>query len=192
VRSLKTLDFGAVLCPLTFSLMAVYITGLLLLDRRQNSTRMADWLPVWAHDALNRLLCTHTISTRALMKAIIDWAKRLGISGYLAIDDVVVEKPFSKCVPWVGWTYSTSQKRKVCGMHVVVLLWCAGCWRIPVAFRLWRPRSRCRTKNYRKKTELAWDMISEVYQQGLNITYVISDTLYSGGWLFKKIGMVHK
>jgi len=51
---------------LTFALMAVYITGLLLLDRRQNGTRIADWLPARAHDALNRLLRTHLVSTRKL------------------------------------------------------------------------------------------------------------------------------
>lgn len=187
VTGLKAFGFGAALCPLTFSLVAVYITGLLLLDRRQNGTRIADWLPARAHDAINRLLRTHEMSTRALMGTIIDWAKGLGINGYLAIDDVVVEKPFSRCVPWVGWTYSTSQQRKVRGMHVVVLLWCAGCWRIPVAFRLWRPKSRCRAKRYQKKTQLAWDMIREVYQEGLEITYVTGDTLYSGGWLFKKV-----
>ena len=187
VKFLKAFGFGAALCPLTFSLMAVYITGLLLLDRRQNGTRMADWLPARAHDALNRLLRTHTLSTRALMETVIHWAKRLGISGYVAMDDVVVEKPFSRCVPWVGWTYSTSQKRTVRGLHIVVLLWCAGGWRIPVAFRLWRPKSRCRAKNYRKKTQLAWEMVSQVYQEGLKITYVTGDTLYSGGWLVKKL-----
>ena len=96
VNSLQAFGFGAALCPLTFSLMAVYITGLLLLDRRQNGTRIADWLPARAHDAINRLLRTHTISTRGLMETIINWAKGLGITGYLAIDDVVVEKPFSR------------------------------------------------------------------------------------------------
>ncbi len=35
--------------------MALYIAGLLLLDRWQNGTR-ADWLPARAHDAINRLL----------------------------------------------------------------------------------------------------------------------------------------
>lgn len=186
-KSLKAFGFGAALCPLTFSLMAVYITGLLLLDRRQNGTRIADWLPARAHDAINRLLRTHPISTRVLMDTVIRWARRLGVAGYLAIDDVVVEKPFSRCVPWVGWTYSTSQKRKVRGLHIVVLLWCAAGWRIPVAFRIWRPKSRCRAKTYRKKTQLAWEMVGEVYQTGLEITYVTGDTLYSAGWLVKKI-----
>ena len=54
VNSLQAFGFGAALCPLTFSLMAVYITGLLLLDRRQNGTRIADWLPARAHDAIEQ------------------------------------------------------------------------------------------------------------------------------------------
>lgn len=183
---LRALGLKGVLPPLVFGLMAVYITGLLLLDRRQNGTRIADWLPARAHDAINRLLRTHVLSTRALMTAIIEWAKGLG-PGYVAIDDVVVEKPFSQHIPWVGWTYSTSQQRKVRGFHVVVLLWCTDGWRIPIAFRLWRPKRCCRPGHYRKKTQLVWEMMAEVYQQGLHITYVTGDTHYTAGWLTKKM-----
>jgi hypothetical protein len=161
MRGLGALGFGAVLSPLALSLIALYITGLLLLDRRQNGTRIADWLPARAHDAINRLLRTHPISARALMKAIRHWAKHLG-SGYLAIDDVVVAQPFCWLNPLVGWTYCTSERRKVRGFHVVVLLWCTGSWRIPVAFRLWRPKKNCHPKRYRKKAKLAWEMIIEV------------------------------
>ncbi len=186
VRSLRAFGLGTALSPLVFGLMAIYITGLLLLDRRQNGTRIADWLPACAHDALNRLLRTHELSTRALMKAVVAWAKQLG-SGYLAVDDVVVSKPFCKRSRWVGWTYSTSEKRKVRGFHVVVLLWCSGWWRIPVAFRVWRPKKSCRPKRYRKKTQLAWEMIVEVREEGLGIDYIVFDTLYTAGWMTKKI-----
>jgi hypothetical protein len=186
MRSLGALGYGAVLSPLVLSLTALYITGLLLLDRRQNGTRIADWLPARAHDAINRLLRTHPISARALMKAIRHWAKPLG-SGYLAIDDVVVAKPFCWLNPWVGWTYCTSERRKVRGFHVVALLWCTGSWRIPVAFRLWRPKKNCHPKRYRKKAELAWEMIIEVLSDDLKIEYVVGDTFYTASWLTKKI-----
>ena len=185
LQSLKLFGIGAFVSPLVFALMAVYITGLLLLDRRQNGTRIADWLPARAHDALNRLLRTHLLSTRKLMAALMGWAKQFG-SGYLSLDDVVVDKPFAKRNPWVGWTYSTTQKRKVRGFHVIVLLWCCGCWRIPVAFRIWRPKASCRPQAYRKKTQLAWEMIVDVVQQGLPIDYIVFDTLYTAGWLTKK------
>ena len=186
VRSLKGFGLGTTLSPLVLGLMAIYITGLLLLDRRQNGTRIADWLPARAHDAVNRLLRVHALSTRALMGAIIEWAKRLG-EGYLIVDDVVVSKPFSKLSQWIGWTYSTSEKRFVRGFHIVVLLWCIGIWRIPVAFRLWRPKKNCRPDRYRTKLQLAWEMIVEVYQSGLPIQYIVFDTFYTAGWLTKKI-----
>jgi hypothetical protein len=183
---LKEFGLGARLSGLMLSVIGLYITGLLLLDRRQNGTRIVEWLPGRAHDAVNRLMRTYELSTRVLMKCLISWAKRLG-SGYLAVDDVVVSKPYSRLSAWVGWTYSTSEQRKVRGFHVVVLLYCVGHWRIPVAFRLWRPKASCRPKHYRKKTELAWEMILEVYQQGVDIHYVVGDTLYTAGWLTKKI-----
>ncbi len=67
--------------------------GLLLLDRRQTATRIADWLPGRAHDALNRLLVHPPITTHRLFDHVIQWAKQLG-SGYLVVDEVVLEKPY--------------------------------------------------------------------------------------------------
>ena len=186
VRLLKSLGLRVGLSPLVFSLVTIYITGLLLLDRRQNGTRIAAWLPARAHDALNRLLRTHALSTRSLMGAVRSYAKKLG-TGYLALDDVVVDKPYCRCIPWVGWTYSTTQRRYVRGFHVVVLLWCTGSWRIPVAFRLWRPKASCRPDRYQTKTQLAWAMMVEVYQEGLPVEYVAFDTLYTAGWMTKRI-----
>jgi hypothetical protein len=125
-RSLGAFGLGAALSPLPLSLMAIYTTGLFLLDRRQHGTRIADWLPARARQAINRLLRTHEISTRAVMKGGIAWAKPLR-SGYLMVDDGVVSKPFCKRCPWVGRTYSTSEQRTVSGFHV--------CWSIETLFR---------------------------------------------------------
>ena len=76
---------------------------------------------------------------------------------------------------------------RVLGNHVVVLLWCSGRWRIPVAFRLWRPKKNCRPGQYCTKPQLAWEMIVEVYQSGLPIQYVAFDTMYTAAGLTKKI-----
>ncbi len=78
------------------------------------------------------------------------------------LDDVVVSKPFSKQSRWVGWTYSTTEKRHVRGFHAVVLLWCVGPWRIPMAFRLWRPKAHGRPRRYHTKPQLVWEIIGEV------------------------------
>jgi SRSO17 transposase len=184
---LKRLGLASCLPPLSFSLLAVYVCGLLMLSRDQNATCLAAWLPARAHDALNRLLSQHRISTRQLFGCVIEWAKRLG-SGYLVIDEVVVEKPFARLCSWVGYIYSTSHKRCVRGMCAVVLLFCVGHWRIPVAFRLWRPKQHTDPKKYKKRTQLAWEMLQEVAQSGLSIQYVTFDNFYTAGWLTKSIG----
>src|SRR5438093_11334086 len=80
-------------------------------------------------------------------------SRRLGTPGYLCVDDVVIEKPFARLLPWPAWTDSFAKKRKVYGCHVVLLSWTsdpAGTWRIPVAFRLWRPKRSCAPGRYQR------------------------------------------
>jgi len=42
VENLKVVGLKVILSPLVFSLMAIYIRGLILLDRRQNGTRISN------------------------------------------------------------------------------------------------------------------------------------------------------
>src|SRR5918994_1288592 len=111
-------------------------------------------------------------------------SRRLGTPGYLVVDDVVIEKPFAKRLPWAAWTYSFATKRKVYGCHVVLLSWTsdpAGTWRIPVAFRLRRPKRTCAPERYRKKTELVVAMLREVVAAGCPAADLVGDTAYTGG-----------
>ncbi|WP_274596089.1 transposase [Rubrobacter xylanophilus] len=152
--------------------------------------RVALFLPGRAHDALNRLLRVMLLSTRALMGVLIAWIKRHGEEdGYLCLDDCLIEKAFAKKLPWAGWTYSFAKKRKVYGLHIVVLLWCTsdGRWRIPVAFRLWRPKRSCAPHTYRTKLRLAEVMIKEVIGSGLKARYIVFDTHYTAGWFTKMV-----
>ena len=86
--------------PTLFGLIAVYVTGLLLLDARPSQTRISQVLPAREHDALNRLLRTVPLSTRALLAGLLllvrGLGQALGTPGYLVVDDVVIEKPFAK------------------------------------------------------------------------------------------------
>nr|MDA8217477.1 transposase [Dehalococcoidales bacterium] len=154
--------------PTTAALIALYVTGLTLLDVRQTQTRVTRLLPGRCHDALNRLLRLMLFSTRALMKLLIAWAKRQPL-GYVCLDDVVVEKAFAKRLPCAGWTYSFAKKRKVYGLHIVVLLWCSedSHWRVPIAFRLWRPKRSVAKHDYRTKLQLAEQMLKGVVATGL-------------------------
>jgi len=186
---LARLGIGQTCSPTTAALVGLYVTGLILLDVRQTQTRLTRFLPARCHDALNRLLRLTPFSTRALMALLIAWAKRQGL-GYLCLDDVVVEKAFAKKLPWAGWTYSFAKKRKVYGLHIVVLLWCSpgGHWRIPVAFRLWRPKRSTAKGHYRTKLELAEQMLKGVIVAGLRCQYIVFDTHYTAGWFTKMAG----
>jgi hypothetical protein len=168
------------------------VTGLVLLDARPTQVRISAKLPARGHDALNRLLRTMPLSTRALMGGLILLARqlggRLGAAGYLVVDDVVLEKRFAQRLPWAAWTYSFAEKRKVYGCHVVLLSWTSdpsGRGRLPVAFRLWRPKRSCAPGRYRKKTELVADMLREVVAAGCPAGYLVGDTAYTGGIVSK-------
>ncbi len=186
--------------PTAVGLIGLYVAGLVLLDARPTQVRISERLPARSHDALNRLLRTSALSTRALMGGLIGLVRRLseglGRRGYLVVDDVVIEKPFATRLPWAAWTYSFAKKRKVYGCHVVRLSWTSdpsGTWRIPVAFRLWRPKRSCAPGRYQKKTELVVTMLREVVAAGCPATYLVGDTAYTGGVVSKaaaRLGLV--
>jgi hypothetical protein len=188
-HALARLQLTTLGTPTLAALIALAVTGLILLDARPSQTRVARVLPARHHDALNRLLRTMPWSTRALMALLLAFAKRLARDGYLALDDVIVEKAFAKRLAWASWVYSFAKKRKLWGMHIVVLVWCScdGRWRIPVGFRLWRPKRSCRPKHYRTKLELAEELVHAVVLARLPVRYIVFDTHYTAGWFTKRL-----
>jgi Transposase DDE domain len=90
---------------------------------------------------------------------------------------------------WAGWTSSFAKKRKVYGLHVVVLLWCRqdGRFRVPVAFRRWRPKRSCAPYTYQTKLQLAARMLTA----RLPFAYLVADTHYTAGWLTRLAGRLH-
>jgi hypothetical protein len=128
-------------------------------------------------------------STRALMALLLAFAKRLGRDGYLILDDVIVEKARAKQLRWAARVYSFAQKRSVWGFQVIVLLWCSqdGVWRIPLGFRLWRPKRSCRKARYQTKLQLAEQLVRAVVRSGLPIDYIVGDTHYTAGWFTKRL-----
>jgi Transposase DDE domain len=73
---------------------------------------------------------------------------------------------------------------------VVVVLWCSadGGFRIPVAFRLWRPKRSCPPGAYQTKLQLAAGMLTELVAARLPFQYLVMDTHYTAGWLTRLAG----
>src|SRR3954453_16571855 len=88
-RALQTLHVRSAVGgnPTVFGLVALYVTGLVLLDARPSQTRISQALPARAQDALNRLLCSTPLSNRALLAGTVLLAtglsRALGTRGYL-------------------------------------------------------------------------------------------------------------
>ena len=188
---LTTIGVIACLSPTQFHVIALYITGLILLDKRQNACRISRWLPARSHDAINRLLRVIPFSTRIIMALLIAFAQSQGCRGYLCIDDVVVPKPFAKKIPWVGWAYSSTEGKPIRGLHIVVVLWCCWPFKIPVDFRLWRPKDKCSTKHYRTKLELAKAMVVEILNTGLPFLFIAFDSWYNARWFTRFLSNCH-
>jgi hypothetical protein len=188
-RCLHRLGLAALGSPTLGALVGLFVCGLVLLDARSTQTRVTRLLPARCHDSLNRLLRTMPWSTRTLMRLLLEFARRLDRPGYLVLDDVIVEKAFAVRLPWAGWTYSYAKKRKVYGLHIVLLLWtsCDGQWRIPVGFRLWRPKRACGRRDYQTKLQLAVPLVEAVVAARLPVEYIVFDTAYTAGWFTKKL-----
>lgn len=182
---LRRLGVPALSTPTWATLLAWAVTGLILLEARPTPTRVARLLPGRCHDALTRWYRLMPVSSRALMGRLLAYAQRLGQNGYLVWDDVIIEKAFAKRLAWAGWTYSFAKQRKVYGLHVVALLWCTESWRIPVGFRLWRPKRSCAKHRYRTKLELALELVRAVVAARLPVHYLVMDTVYPAGWFTK-------
>lgn len=188
-RALLRLQLSHLGTPTLAALISLVVTGLILLDARPTHTRLARFLPARCHDAFNRLLCDMPFSSRALSALLLAFAKRLGRDGYLILDDVIVEKARAKQLRWAARIYSFAKKRSVWGFQIIVLLWCStdGHWRIPVGFRLWRPKRSCRKERYQTKLQLAEQLVLAVVRSGLPIEYIVGDTHYTAGWFTKHL-----
>ena len=188
-RVLLRLQLSSLGTPTLAALITLVVTGLILLDARPTHTRLARFLPARCHDAFNRLLCDMPFSCRRLSALLLAFAKRLNRDGYLVLDDVIVEKARAKALRWAARIYSFKDKRSVWGFQVIVLLWCSTDrqWRIPVGFRLWRPKRSCRKARYQTKLQLAEQLVRAVVRSGLPIDYIVGDTHYTAGWFTKRL-----
>ena len=71
---LTTIGLEACFSTTQFHIIALYLTGLILLDKRQNNCRISRWVPARSHDAINRLLRVAPFSTRMVMGLLITFA----------------------------------------------------------------------------------------------------------------------
>jgi hypothetical protein len=78
-ESLRRLQVAAAVGdhPTRFELVALYVSGLVLLGARPSQTRISQMLPAREHDTVNRLLRILPLSTRALLAGLLGLVRGL-------------------------------------------------------------------------------------------------------------------
>ena len=170
-KSAPYLSSKALLC------VAVYVSGLVALERKQTQSQIAKTIGHVSHDALNRLapmlpmLCSHMAAgALSLITGIYD-------TGYIILDDTVVPKPFSRFVAGTYVDYDHANKRHIRCHRIVVVIWTNGAIYIPVAFAFWHHRDFVR--KYRTKNQIARILVYYVVRHGIPFSYLTFDNWYA-------------
>ena len=170
-KSAPYLPAKAVLC------VAVYISGLVALERKQTQSRIARVIGHISHDALNRLADMLPMLLVQMASGIVFLITGIHDTGYIILDDTLVPKPFSRLVAGTYVDYDHTHKRHVRCHRIVVVIWTNGIIYIPIAFVFWHHRDFVR--RYRTKNQLARILIYYVVRHGIPFSYLTFDNWYA-------------
>ena len=119
--------------------LAVYLTGIILIEKRPNQANIARTIGGVSHDALNRIAKTLAPAVVAFTQTTLTLITGCTPPGYLILDDVLVPKPFSRFIAGSYLDYDTTRKCHVKAHR-------SSCWygRMGCCVFRWRSRSGIR------------------------------------------------
>lgn len=125
-----------------------------------------------AHDSISRWLASEKLTPKTLWQEV-----RNDVSletGYLVIDDSVLDKPHARSMSLVKKQYSGKHHGLVNGIDIVNLLWTDGEKMIPVDYRVYEPSRDGKTKNDHAK-----EMLSLARHRGFKPKAVLMDSWFT-------------
>lgn len=156
---------------------------------------------LWANNSttthLSRMVNkSHDFLTRAL-KNVFSWKTYLRIflkgidlkDGYFVFDETEINKSFAKKIFGLGWIYSHLEGKYILGLQIVVIAWTNGKKTIPLAWKIYRKKSK-ENKDLRHKTkvDLAMELlkycIAEICSKPKGVLF---DSFYSAEKLLKLV-----
>jgi len=167
-----------------------HVAGLFVLSRKPSAVKVAELLGALSHDQLTRLVYGERWTAHAIMLAFVALVNALGIPGYLVIDDTHIPRPRGRKVEGAYWDWDHALRRNMLGYRMVVVLWVAGPWMIPLAFSFWHKKG-ARPK-YRTKNEIARTLLRWTVRRVGKAQYVTFDAWYANKKMFKmceKLGL---
>ena len=169
-----------------FLAIIVMVAGLCYIIRKPTVRAIAKKLGGVSHDQLTRMLTHASWNASLLMMALYNCAVALagGTTGpsWLALDDVIIPKPFSKVIAGAYQDWDYVNKRHLLCQRLVVVMWTNGSMIIPIAFSLWHKKNsdylKEKKRRYRTKNELARCLIYWIKRRGLPFDYLTFDSWY--------------
>ncbi len=151
----------------------LYVDFLIASQTQYSGAELSKVAPTeMAHDAVNRWLSKNKLTPKIVWQHAAPMVNPK--TGYLIVDDTVLDKPYSKITAMVRYQYSGKHHRTVNGIDLVNLLWTDGEKVIPVDYRAYDPTRDGKTKN-----EHAQEMLGFAEKRGFSPEYVLLDSWYS-------------
>jgi putative transposase len=125
-----------------------------------------------SHDSVSKWLRDETFDSKNLWSHVKDMIDRE--TGYLIVDDSVLDKRFSKNNELVGKHWSGNEHRLISGIDLVNLLWTKGDECIPCDYRIYQSEE----KKDKTKNDHFRDMLTVAKRRGFKPQYVLADCWY--------------
>ena len=125
------------------------------------------------HDSLTRLLKRIEPSSDHLweeMKPLVEKG-----SGTLVLDDSTLDKPYSQKMDLVHYGWSGKHKKVVKGINLISAVWSDGDQIVPCDYRVYQKDENGLTKNDHFRS-----MVNTAHERGVNPSYLLFDSWYSG------------
>lgn len=117
------------------ALIWLYLTALLYYRTAATCVAMSEALQTVSQDRLTRMRQADGSGQTLLERAcrlLFVWER-----GYLIFDDTGIPKPYATAMEGLAWVCSSTERRPVYGLSLVLLIWTDGTLRIPLSRRLW-------------------------------------------------------
>lgn len=106
-------------------------------------------------------------------------------TGWLMIDDALLEKPYAKKIDGVYWQYSSKTGLLELGINLTVVAWTDGNQTIPLAFMVYE--KDLNGKALKTKNKFAEESIEYILSLGIVPKYVCFDSKYASSNLLNKL-----
>lgn len=159
-----------------------YLTGLLSVAETATATALARIKKGTSHDGFTRLLHRETLDWQTLLSSIVASIVGTLSTGYLIIDDTVIDKTFARAIEGIAWVFSSKENRSILGLSVVVICWSNEIVTVPLGLKIWKKESK------KSKVDLAIDLLRSVRKFPLfSPQYVAFDSWYAAHELLQVI-----